>query len=189
MPERLVIKDLNEALKRLEEGKAPQINQAHLTRYLYAKSLLQEGDCIMDIACGSGYGSKLLAEHGCKVLAIDISAEAIKLAKKFNNHKNITFIQGDIVDCKKYAKELLDGIVCFETLEHIESGQEEILNDFKSMLKKGKPAITSIPINHPDTVWHKRMFTFDQRDAIYKDIFEKYDYPKENGSLVIGWNV
>jgi len=188
MPERLVIKNLEAALRGLEKGKAPQINQAHLTRYLYAKTLLSPGDSIMDIACGSGYGSKLLAEHGCKVLAVDISQEAIDLAKKFNNHENITYIQGNIINCEKFAQDL-DGIICFETLEHIESGQEEILSSFKSMLKLNKPAITSIPLNHPDTVWHRRIFNFEQRDKMYKEVFDKYDYPEENRSLVIGWNV
>jgi len=182
--ERIVIKNLDRALKDIETG--DWIIKNHLTRYLYAKKLLKPGDSIVDIACGSGYGSKLLADHGCRVIGADISPEALKIAKKHNNHKNITWKICDIKDCKKLAKNL-DAIVCFETLEHIAEGQEQILADFKEMVKPGRPIITSIPVCHPGK-WHKRIFNRAARDKLYRDIFDKYEYPEENGSLVIAWN-
>ena len=110
-------------------------------------------------------------------------------SRKHNDHKLITWMKLDIQDiCKKFSDSYFDAIVCFETLEHIEKGQEKVLSEFKKISKAAAPIITSVPYDHPDTKWHKRLFNFKQRDEMYKSIFSKYEYPKENASLVLAWN-
>ncbi len=46
---------------------------------------------VLDLGCGYGKYSKILAEKGAKVLGIDISGYMIELAKKNNSHPNITY--------------------------------------------------------------------------------------------------
>src|SRR5829696_5886427 len=70
----------------------------HLERYHYAgKNLVP--DMVADIACGTGYGSNLLAEHYAgkikKIVAVDNDASAIEFARKRYNHPAIEFIQSD----------------------------------------------------------------------------------------------
>jgi 2-polyprenyl-3-methyl-5-hydroxy-6-metoxy-1,4-benzoquinol methylase len=43
---------------------------------------VQEGDVVLDIACGNGNFSKRLAENGARVVAFDYSPKMIELAKK-----------------------------------------------------------------------------------------------------------
>jgi len=186
MAERVVIKNLHKALENLD--KINEIDRRHLVRYLYARSLLSPGDHVLDIACGSGYGSLMLAEHGCHVIAVDISEDALKIAKACNDHPNIEYMIGDVYKAKEYVDDLLDGVVCFETLEHVPDGQDQIVEDFKSIVKKDKPVICSIPINHPDRVWHKRVFSWEDRDKIFRECFSSHEYPEDNPSLVVGWN-
>lgn len=58
---------------------------------------------VLEIGCGAGIDTFLLAQHATKVIGMDISADAIKLAntnyaeriKKGENRANITFIAGD----------------------------------------------------------------------------------------------
>jgi 2-polyprenyl-3-methyl-5-hydroxy-6-metoxy-1,4-benzoquinol methylase len=131
----------------------------------------------------------MIAELGCDpVIGCDISEEALDLCRKYNDHPCIEWKQISITDLKKHFAQTFDAIVCFETLEHIAEGQEQVLQDFKDITKPGSPIITSIPLNHPDTTWHLRQFNFEQRDKMYREVFDKYEYPEENKSLVIAWN-
>lgn len=186
MAERIIIKDLDKALVNID--KINYVERNHLIRYKYALGLLKPNWRVLDIACGSGYGSKMIAELGCSVVGCDISDEALNLCKKFNDHKNIEWKKLNLTEVKDNFSQKFDAIVCFETLEHIAEGQEKVLQDFKDMTVTGAPIITSIPLNHPDKVWHLRQFTFEQRYKMYRDVFSRYDYPEENKSLVIAWN-
>lgn len=186
MSERISILNLQHAMQDMQEGKLHYVKHNHLTRYLHARSLLKPGDLVVEIACGTGYGSKLLGMHGCKVFAYDISKEALDIAAKHNAHPNVVYRWGDIQKFSEMNWRDLDGIVCFETLEHIAKGQEEIAFAFKESLKDGAPAICSIPLNHPDRKWHKRVFSYDEREKVF-ECFGKRDHPEVNASLIVGW--
>jgi len=70
-----------------------------------------QGKSVLDIACGSGRVSLLLAERGARVIGIDYSSEMIELAKKYlSEYKtsvNVEFICGDFVEDFN-IKELFD---------------------------------------------------------------------------------
>lgn len=87
----------------------------HVSRYRWACQHLQ--GTILDAGCGIGYGSKILADNGFKVRAVDIDQEAVDYALKYYNHKNITF------QCSALDKilPLSDCTVAFEIIEHIEN--------------------------------------------------------------------
>lgn len=52
---------------------------------------------VLDIACGDGFFTKqFYASTGADVVAIDFDPEAIKFASRFNNHKRISYVLGDV---------------------------------------------------------------------------------------------
>lgn len=57
---------------------------------------LVQGQKVLEIACGTGYWSKILAEHASEVVALDFNAEmlAIATARGLPSEK-IRFVQGD----------------------------------------------------------------------------------------------
>ncbi|MBS0635591.1 MAG: class I SAM-dependent methyltransferase [Verrucomicrobia bacterium] len=55
-----------------------------------------EGLEVLDLACGSGYSSRLLAQQGAKVTGIDVSPEMIALARQ--RSQNICY---HVMDCAK----------------------------------------------------------------------------------------
>ena len=64
----------------------------HLARY----RLLPGGDFkVLDLGCGAGHGSNLLAEKYSQVTGLDISIDAIDYAKKNWSRPNIDFVVGD----------------------------------------------------------------------------------------------
>ncbi|KLU61481.1 dTDP-3-amino-3,6-dideoxy-alpha-D-glucopyranose N,N-dimethyltransferase [Peptococcaceae bacterium CEB3] len=80
---------------------------------------------ILDLGCGSGSTTRLLAEftgHPDNIKGVDLSAHRIELAKSFS--PNIEYIQGDIVKDWNFS-EKFDLITAFDVFMHLES--EEVI--------------------------------------------------------------
>lgn len=95
----------------------------HIARYAVAKSACK-GLRVLDIACGEGYGSYLMAARwgAERVLGVDISQEAIVSAKKFHNAPNIQFETISVYDLDKLVEPgSIDLIVSLETIEHLDN--------------------------------------------------------------------
>ncbi len=90
---------------------------------------------ILEIGCGTGEFSRLLAERAEKVLAIDLSPQMIRFAKERSKLcPNIDFIEGDVM-----TYELPDNqfhcIATLTTLHHLP--MTDILKKIKKALKPG----------------------------------------------------
>ena len=92
------------------------IRYEHLHRYLMARELVRGKD-VLDIACGEGYGSRILAEVAKSVIGIDLSQAAAAHASASYTADNLHFAQGDC-SCIPLPNASLDVVVSFETLEH-----------------------------------------------------------------------
>src|SRR5688572_21891646 len=65
----------------------------HLHRYAAAASLCAAKD-VLDIACGEGYGSNLLAKVANNVIGVDVSAAAVDHATKKYRRCNLRYVVG-----------------------------------------------------------------------------------------------
>lgn len=121
------------------------IAQNHIDRYEFAKGFLVGGEKVLDVACGSGYGSKILAEKASVVVAVDISEHAIGYANRHNKEWNIEFLVGDLGSGLGFIPDnSFDTIVSFETIEHI-ANQDIMLSEFKRVLRPRGKLIISTP--------------------------------------------
>ncbi|TVR34344.1 MAG: class I SAM-dependent methyltransferase [Spirochaetaceae bacterium] len=75
---------------------------------------------ILDMACGSGYGSKLLSAMG-EVVAVDIEPRAVEYAQEMYGGDGLTFRVGS-ADDPSFLNSLgsFDAIVSIATIEHID---------------------------------------------------------------------
>ncbi len=113
----------------------------HIQRYLFA-SKYAKGKTILDIACGSGYGSSILCKAGATaVTGVDISVEAIDYASKHYGNETTKFIT---CDAEHFNNGKYDMIVSFETLEHLDNRQL-LLENMYSMLNNQGLLIISTP--------------------------------------------
>lgn len=162
----------------------------HLHRYRFA-SLYARGRSVLDIACGSGYGSKLLLEAGAaSVTGVDISSEAVAYAGEHYTNNGITFIAAD---AESFCSGIYELIVSFETVEHLDK-RRLFLNNLNKMaapngiliISTPNKAITS-PMKPPDKIrnrYHKYEYEEDEFSAAlceagFRNIrkFGQHSYP------------
>lgn len=96
------------------------IRRDHVARYEFVASRLPPGSRVLDIACGVGYGARILAAAGHRVTAVDASAEAIAFARQHYAHPHIEFVAATAESFRIAPDERFDAVVCFETIEHLE---------------------------------------------------------------------
>ena len=154
-----------------------KIEDNHLERYKFAARFVN-GMNVLDIACGSGYGSKLLSESGAiKVNGVDIFNDVIEHAKSTYHGGNLFYETADI--CEYKSDSLFDVIVSFETIEHVEDYRRGMSNLF-TLLKSGGTLIISTPNRlitspgrslegKPRNKFHVREFTIGEFCTALKD--------------------
>src|SRR2546427_8313662 len=107
-------------VERVVRGEtAKTLLEEHTERYRFTGKLLR-GRVALDAACGSGYGLAILANSGAaRVIGLDASERAIRLAKKEACDPRIAIIRGDVTRLPIKSK-VIDVAVCLETIEHLD---------------------------------------------------------------------
>jgi SAM-dependent methyltransferase len=129
--------------ERFLPGAGGEIWYEHWHRYHFAAKLVSDAE-VLDVACGAGYGSALLARRAKHVLGADISAETIEHARStYAALTNLEFRQADCA-ALPFAAGSFDVVVSFETVEHIEA-QEKFLDEVRRVLRPDGLVILSSP--------------------------------------------
>ena len=143
----------------------------HMTRYIAAQELAKD-KVVLDIASGSGYGTKLLAQNAQKVYGVDVSPEAIEFSKNNYNAKNIEYLLGD-AEKIPVDDSTIDLLITFETIEHIKN-YKNFLKEIKRVLKDDGLAIISTPNADEFTEgnhFHLHEFKYEELTALLKKTF------------------
>ena len=138
---------MNEKLKftgeRFLPGVGGEIWYEHWHRYHFAAKLVT-GREVLDVACGTGYGSALLARQARHVVGADISDETIEHARVFYAAMtNLAFRQADCA-ALPFPDANFDAVVCFETIEHIDA-QATFLDEVRRVLRPEGFLVLSSP--------------------------------------------
>lgn len=75
---------------------------------------------VLDLCCGTGYGTKLLAEAADHVTGIDYSTTAINYAIK-SHPSNTIFLADDVEGALDYISPGPEVITCMQGLEHLDN--------------------------------------------------------------------
>jgi SAM-dependent methyltransferase len=118
--------------------------ELHLMRYQFALEHIQHGR-ILDIACGVGYGTKLLSAADViqETIGVDISVDAIEYARSHYGHGGIKFVAADALEFTDASG--FENIVSIETIEHVPDPLG-LLAHLTSLLKPNGILIGSVPI-------------------------------------------
>jgi SAM-dependent methyltransferase len=129
---------------------------------------------VVDMACGEGYGSDLLAGAAASVVGVDANPQAHEHARLRYVRPNLRF-ERDLVE--SFSEEC-DAVVFLQTIEHVED-PGAILEHFRSMLASGGAVYVSTPnlltlapegAEKSDNPWHVREY----RAAEFRDLCERH---------------
>lgn len=117
----------------------------HVHRYAFARRLAAGRD-VLDVACGEGYGSAMLADVAASVLGLDISEAAVAHAqRRYADKKTVRYAQGDATRLASLVPaHCVDLAVSFETIEHV-AAQEDLLDGLVHALRPEGVLLISSP--------------------------------------------
>ena len=85
---------------------------------------VRAGDIALDIGCGVGRLTRVLAERAAHVHAIDVSAEMLEQAREHNAHlTNVTWHHGDGTTLHPIGHDSIDAAVSHVVFQHIPDPQ------------------------------------------------------------------
>jgi 2-polyprenyl-3-methyl-5-hydroxy-6-metoxy-1,4-benzoquinol methylase len=132
------------------------------------------GKRVVDMACGEGYGSDVLAGAAESVVGVDANPDAHEHARLRYVRPNLRY-ERDLVE--SFA-EPCDAVVFLQTIEHVRDAGA-ILDHFKSMLAPGGVAYVSTPnlltlappgAEKSDNPWHVREY----RASEFRDLCDAH---------------
>jgi SAM-dependent methyltransferase len=118
----------------------------------FRNALPGSAQSILVVGCGSGEGALILARHarGARILAVDLSAENIRIARALFSHERIHYRKADVLS------DALEGrwrfILLPDVYEHIPSARRaELHGRLRSLLAPGGRVLLTVP-----SLYHQR---------------------------------
>lgn len=129
--------------ERFIPGTRGEIWIEHWHRYHFATRWVA-GKRVLDVACGEGYGTALLAQGAAHVTGVDVAPAAIEHARRaYADAANVEFA---CASCTRLplADASIEVAVSFETLEHI-AEQEQFVDELARVLAPDGVLVLSCP--------------------------------------------
>ncbi len=161
------------------------------------------GAVVLDMACGEGYGSDVLARSAARVVGVDGNPEAHEHARLRYTNPNLTFEWGAVETFGE--PQAFDAVVFLQTIEHV-IDPSAVLAHFWRILKPGGVAYVSTPNvlklapagqAKSDNPWHLREYrasefgelcrgTFGQVEML--GLFHARKLRAHEVALALGWD-
>jgi SAM-dependent methyltransferase len=134
---------------------------------------------VVDMACGEGYGSDVLAGAAASVVGVDANPEAHEHARRRYVRPNLRFAR-ELVET---FAEPCDAVVFLQTIEHV-ADPGAILEHFKSMLEPGGVAYVSTPnlltlappgAEKSENPWHLREYRAAEFGELCRAHFDRVE--------------
>jgi SAM-dependent methyltransferase len=127
---------------------------------------------VVDLACGEGYGSELLAHSAAEVIGVDANPEAFEHARARYRRPNLSFQRGLVED----FDETVDAVVFLQTIEHIHEPDallEKIAAIAPAAYISTPNRLTLAPpgAEKSDNPWHLREYDAGQYRALLEPHF------------------
>ncbi len=100
------------------------------------------GQRVLDMACGEGYGSAVLARSAASVVGLDANPEAHEHARLRYRRENLSFARGLVETYGETGQ--FEAVVFLQTIEHVQDPQA-VLRHFRDILVPGGTAYVSTP--------------------------------------------
>jgi 2-polyprenyl-3-methyl-5-hydroxy-6-metoxy-1,4-benzoquinol methylase len=139
-------------------------------RHYEIASRYVSGKRVLDIACGTGYGSQILSLAGAStVVGVDACSSTIRYAQQRYQTAGVKFICSDAEQFE--WSEQFDVVVSFETIEHLRH-PDKFLDHIRRLLVSEGDFLLSVPLGetrHFDP-YHLHAFTQEEVFALLEKV-------------------
>jgi 2-polyprenyl-3-methyl-5-hydroxy-6-metoxy-1,4-benzoquinol methylase len=148
----------------------------HLARYAFALHWAP-GKNVIDLCCGTGYGSRLLEAAGATVvLGVDIDEQAVACARKAFASPRLSFQRADVTQALQTTG--VDLAVCFEGIEHVTAPDTLVANIAKHLNAEGVALISTpngahFPGGFSGNPYHVKEYTLAEFHTLLARHFER----------------
>jgi SAM-dependent methyltransferase len=139
----------------------------HKKVYLFF-SQLASNKIVLDVGCGTGYGTAILAEHAAQVIGIDNSKSAIRFAKR--RYPKVDFRQMNAQQLR-FPDGFFDLIFSSENFEHLPD-QASHLRELRRVLKKDGLCFIATP--NPEAFAGNKQNPFHSKENTYQELIELF---------------
>jgi 2-polyprenyl-3-methyl-5-hydroxy-6-metoxy-1,4-benzoquinol methylase len=135
------------------------------------------GSRVLDMACGEGYGSAVLARGAQSVLGVEANPEAFEHARLRYAGQNLGFARGMVENHGEPGA--YDAVVFLQTIEHVQDPLA-VLRHFRSLLAPGGAVYVSTPnlltlappgADKSSNPWHIKEYRAHEFDALCRTVF------------------
>ncbi len=135
------------------------------------------GLAVLDLACGEGYGSDVLAGSASSVVGVDANPEAYEHARARYVRSNLRFERGMVESFGEPGA--FDAVVFLQTVEHVPE-PAAVLEHVGSLLTEAGRAYISTPnvltlappgAERSDNPWHLREYRHQEFRALAESVF------------------
>ena len=129
-----------------EAGKGEEMEQHHIsiTQQTLALMNLQPGERVLDLGCGAGWASRLLAqkvkraEHSGQVIGLDVSDEMIRRARaNSTDFDNLMFVVGSAQNIP-WQENFFDKVLSVESFYYYGDQERALAELFRVIAPKGE---------------------------------------------------
>ena len=148
----------------------------HLAAYRFAKPM-GEGQRVLDLGCGAGYGAVLIAGSAGGVIALDVALNALPTSEP--KTATAAFVAGDSLRLP-LRDETFDLVVSFQVIEHIEHRRALgfLRETGRVLAKEGLALITTpnrklrlLPYQKPWNKHHKKEYNAMELKSLLRQAF------------------
>ncbi len=139
------------------------------------------GGRVLDMACGEGYGSEVLARSAATVVGVDANPEAHDHARVRYRRQNLSFARGLVQTFG--TPRAYDAVVFLQTIEHVPD-PTAVLEHLRSLLAPGGIAYVSTPnvltLAPPGAArsgnpWHVREYRAEEFQRLCRGVFAEIE--------------
>jgi SAM-dependent methyltransferase len=111
--------------------------------YAWILDFIGSASSILEIGCSTGFFSRHLAERGCQVVGVELSAEAARLAEPFCQRILVGDIESSSIQAQIHGP--YEAVILSDVLEHLRERADLLRKVRQSWLSQGGRAIVSVP--------------------------------------------
>lgn len=152
--------------------------------FLALNKYVKDGDRVLDVGMGIGYGMNILSIKAKEVYAVDVDKAAVENCSKTVLGKNPKVKELKHYDGYHlpYKDNFFDVVTCVDVVEHVEDYNrfiDELLRVSKRAVvfatPNRRPEYTN-PDGTPKNHWHLREWSFEEFDKIIRNHAKKIDW-------------